>query len=487
MREHNRQWKQISGGKMKKRATLLTAIICSLALSAPAFAQVGPIDYEAGGHGADWTWTVFENDTNPAVEIIDNPHSSGINTSATVAQFTALQAGMPWAGCESLHGSDIGSFSINAANSTIKIMVYKSVISNVGIKFARPDSGADVEILVANTLVNQWEELTFDFAGRIGSPNSTDVDQIIIFPDFNLDGRSNDVVVYFDNITFSEQVIPEGPEVAAPTPTLDPTGVISLFSNAYSNITVDTWSAEWDVADVTDVQIEGNDTKLYSGFVYAGIEFTSQTIDATDMSHFHMDFWTADPTASPAVFKIKLVDFGANGVWDGGGDDVEHELIFDANSTPALESNTWISFDLPLDDFTGLTTTGHLAQLIISGDPNTVYIDNVLFYDETIGVDETFTSLPADYILKQNYPNPFNPTTTINYSMLSSGHVSLKLYDSNGRLVKDLFTGEHVAGSYQMDWDGTDNRQNPVASGTYFYQLAIDGKRIDTKSLTLLK
>jgi hypothetical protein len=98
------------------------------------------------------------------------------------------------------------------------------------------------------------------------------------------------------------------------------------------------------------------------------------------MTHFSLDLWTADPTASPAVFKIKLVDFGADGAF-GGGDDREHELTFDATTTPALRTGEWVRLDIPLSAFTGLTTRGHLAQLILVSDPgpNTVYVDNVLF------------------------------------------------------------------------------------------------------------
>lgn len=161
-----------------------------------------PIDFEAGGYGADWTWTVFENDSNPALEIISNPDVSGINTSATVAKITALQGGQPWVGCESLHGSDIGSFSFDATNSTVKIMVWKSVISDVGLKFAEANGDAQTEVKVANTKVNEWEELTFDLSGSIGAGATGIIDQIIVFPDFNLDGRTADNVVYFDNITF---------------------------------------------------------------------------------------------------------------------------------------------------------------------------------------------------------------------------------------------------------------------------------------------
>ena len=164
--------------------------------------QNSPIDFETGGYGATWTWTVFENDNNPSLEIVTNPNTGGLNSSATVAMFTALQAGQPWAGCESLHGADIGSFSFDSTNCIIKIMVWKDVISDVGIKFVDATSAAQPEIKVANTLINQWEELTFDFSSRIGVYPVVK-DQIVIFPDFDLTGRTQDNICYFDNISFS--------------------------------------------------------------------------------------------------------------------------------------------------------------------------------------------------------------------------------------------------------------------------------------------
>ncbi|MDV7400073.1 hypothetical protein RZS08_52140, partial [Arthrospira platensis SPKY1] len=113
-----------------------------------------------------------------------------------------------------------------------------------------------------------------------------------------------------------------------------------------------------------DVQVAGNAVKKYTNLSFAGIEFTAPTIDASAMTHFSLDLWTPDPTAAPAVFKVKLVDFGADGAF-GGGDDREHELTFTAASTPALATGQWVRFDIPLSAFTGLTTRGNLAQLIL--------------------------------------------------------------------------------------------------------------------------
>jgi hypothetical protein len=175
-----------------------------LATEAPFY----PINFETIGFGAEWTWSVFENGDNLPVEFVANPDKSGANTSSTVAKITAYQAGAPYVGCETKHGEDIGGFKFDETNSIVKIMVYKTVISDVGLKFAEfalPGDGAEaqLETKVANTKINEWEELTFDLSGSIGKGATMIIDQLIIFPDYNT--RSSDNVVYFDNITFNAQ------------------------------------------------------------------------------------------------------------------------------------------------------------------------------------------------------------------------------------------------------------------------------------------
>lgn len=176
---------------MKKIITLLLNLTL---ISLAAQAQNIPIDFETGGNGADWNWTTFENDTNPSLEIISNPDPSGINTSATVAKFTAMAGGQPYAGCETEMGSGIGTFTIDQSNSTIRIMVWKSVISDVGIKLVRSDFWSLGEIKVPNTKTEEWELLEFDFSVHIGNEYS----QIVVFPDFQ--ARSTDNIAYFDNV-----------------------------------------------------------------------------------------------------------------------------------------------------------------------------------------------------------------------------------------------------------------------------------------------
>ncbi len=386
---------------MKKISTQLNsfkklAAMCVVACSSSVFAQNAPIDFESTGKGASWTWTSFENVGNAALEIVANPSATGANTSATVAKFTTLTGGQPWAGCHSAHGADIGTFTLSASNAIVKIMVYKSVISDVGIKFATSTDGSTGEIKVANTKTNEWEELTFDFSSKISETN----DQIIIFPDFQ--ARTTDNVCYFDNITFSATTsAPKEPTVAAATPTALAENVISLFSNAYTNKTVDTWRTPWSAATLTDVQVAGNDVKKYSGLDFVGVETVgANLIDASTMEFFNIDVWTPNATA----FKIKLVDFGADAAY-AGGDDKEHELSF----TPTQE--TWNTYKIALTDFTGLTTRAHMAQYIFVGVPTgttIAYIDNVYF---SKAANTSVNSIETSKV--SVYPNPSNSVFTV--------------------------------------------------------------------------
>ena len=170
-------------------------------------------------------------------------------------------------------------------------------------------------------------------------------------------------------------IVTAAPTMPAPTPTLPAGDVISLFSDAYTDVPVDTWSASWDQADVSDFSISGNPVKAYTNLTYAGIEFTSNPIDATAMTHIHLDVWMPQGT----LFKVKLVDFGADGVYSGG-DDQQQELTFNAGSTPPLSIGVWSGLDIPLAAYTALTSRAHLAQLILSSDSKTVYVDNVYFH-----------------------------------------------------------------------------------------------------------
>ena len=171
------------------------------------------------------------------------------------------------------------------------------------------------------------------------------------------------------------------PAVAAATPTALAPTVISLFSNAYTNRTIDTWSASWGQATFKDTTAAGNDIKRYTNLNYCGIEFTGpNSINATSMLYYNVDVWTPNPTP----VKVKLVDFGANNAYDGGGDDrssIEYVL------SPAPTPGVWNHYSIPFSSFTGLDTRANLSQMLFVGSNTTIFIDNVYL--------STVTTLPV--------------------------------------------------------------------------------------------
>jgi hypothetical protein len=97
--------------------------------------------------------------------------------------------------------------------------------------------------------------------------------------------------------------------------------------------------------------------------------------------------------------------------------------------------------------------------------------------------------LPGAVVLRHNYPNPFNPSTTIEYEIpfgIETVPVKILIYDIRGRLVKILVNENKSSGSFQVHWDGRDDRGISVGSGVYLYTLKVGGETF-TKKMTVLK
>jgi len=92
----------------------------------------------------------------------------------------------------------------------------------------------------------------------------------------------------------------------------------------------------------------------------------------------------------------------------------------------------------------------------------------------------------SSFRLMQNYPNPFNPTTTIQYEVIQNGHVSLKIYNLTGELVRTLVNTEQAAGIYNQTWDGLDYNGKKLPSGLYIYRY-ITNDFVKSKKMMMLK
>ena len=382
--------------------------IITLLIFTTGLTQNYPIDFETGGFGDVWTWTVFENDTNPPLEIIANPYPSGINTSAKVAKFTALDLGMPFTGVESMHGTDIGTFNLNVTNAIVKIMVYKTKISDIGIKYVTPSGGAQPELKVANTLVNQWELITIDFSSYIGLGETTELDQIVIFPDF-IDREADDVI-YFDNITFE------------PSEEIDIIQIPIDFELTTNYGIIGFEGAESLVEPNPDVSGINESTKVVRTIKAEGSQFFAGTSMGLDMP---IDFTASElislKTWSPkADIPVRLKLEAAGGVF----------IELDVNTTleNQWETLTW--------DFTGQTAGIDFTTVVVffefvidlPGDGTTYYYDDI----------EVGTSLGFNYNKLQSiicYLNPFKAICNLKADEIIT---QLTIYDIFGQNILSL-------------------------------------------------
>lgn len=72
-----------------------------------------------------------------------------------------------------------------------------------------------------------------------------------------------------------------------------------------------------------------------------------------------------------------------------------------------------------------------------------------------------------------NYPNPATHSTSIKFDLEVSSYVSVRVYDINGNAVMNLSDQLMGAGSNQIDWDTRAKDGQPVAAGTYLYEVKV--------------
>lgn len=94
-------------------------------------------------------------------------------------------------------------------------------------------------------------------------------------------------------------------------------------------------------------------------------------------------------------------------------------------------------------------------------------------------------NLPTAMALGQNFPNPFNPTTTIPFSIIEGGNVSIEIYNALGQRIRTLFNQYYSPGSYSVVWNGLDDRGSNVAAGVYIYQIRGAGG-VQTRKMLLV-
>ncbi len=140
---------------------------------------------------------------------------------------------------------------------------------------------------------------------------------------------------------------------------------------------------------------------------------------------------------------------------------------------------------------TTTSISGYLVSgLFLNSDFGYVFTDagEVLrFKDQLTSIsDPDIGQNPEEFHLSQNYPNPFNPETQIWYTLHKGGNVNLVVYDLSGRKVRTIVNDNFAAGIHNVVWNGLNDSGQQVASGTYIYQLTINGLKF-SKKMNLMK
>ena len=92
----------------------------------------------------------------------------------------------------------------------------------------------------------------------------------------------------------------------------------------------------------------------------------------------------------------------------------------------------------------------------------------------------------AVFALAPNFPNPFNAGTAITYRLPAAGMATLRVYNTRGQVVRRLVEAHQQGGTYRVIWDGLDGQGLRVASGTYFAEIAWNG-RVKIEKMQLLQ
>jgi hypothetical protein len=114
-----------------------------------------------------------------------------------------------------------------------------------------------------------------------------------------------------------------------------------------------------------------------------------------------------------------------------------------------------------------------------------MYMD---YLTETMGVRDTNVVI-VDDVIENNIslaPNPFDNSITLSFSLATSQHVTVTVYNTAGQRVKQLVDGYMNNGTHRVIWDATDENSRKVSNGTYLMRGQIAGKTF-TKPVVLVR
>ncbi|MCY4299925.1 MAG: hypothetical protein OXC61_11600 [Flavobacteriaceae bacterium] len=332
--------------------------------------------------GEGGTWGRFGPGSNApesdflTLEYVDNPNQSGINTSSRVLKITEQSGNAPWSGFFFELEEKI---TFPSGMNAISIQVWSQEPGQrMELKLQELGNAENHENpTVTTTETEAWENLIFEFSAS----NSGEFNQIVMVMN-HAQTNSAEVSYYIDHIAFTN---PKGtvdsgssqePTQAAPNPTRSADDVISIFSDAYTDVENVQLNPQWGQSTtVTRPTLSGNEVLKYENLNYQGIEFRNQAdngntpIDVSSYTGIHLDYWVSNASR----LSIDLI----NSVLQTGTENAVEKL----RELDVSKGNQWVPVDIPLSHFSDVVDLSQVDQLKFEGD-NTVYIDNIYFYKE---------------------------------------------------------------------------------------------------------
>jgi hypothetical protein len=203
-----------------------------------ANAQTTILDFESPATSTTFQYFGSNLDGKPT-EIIANPNPTGLNKSANVTKFVKPAVSEVWAGAYS--NPNPTTLIDLSFTDKIKVKVHMDHIGSLSLKLEEPINGGKNWILkVANTKVNEWEELVFDTSlpaieEPIAPAKGFTYKKAVFFFDFGTPGTGADVVSYFDDVILDGNVAPLVCQSILDFETAESSTVFKYFGNTLND------------------------------------------------------------------------------------------------------------------------------------------------------------------------------------------------------------------------------------------------------------